>query len=98
MTPEPAHPSPNYHTTSTGRSLSSRQISCRTQIHLSVVPLPTLSVLTHSISSRMGADVWVHIVCVQMRCRHRIGGKRKHIVNASLCDAEDPVPKFHPSN
>ncbi|GFU90222.1 hypothetical protein TNCV_3874261 [Trichonephila clavipes] len=27
-----------------------------------------------------------------------IGGKRRHIVNASLFDAEDPVPKFLPSN
>ncbi|GFX95154.1 hypothetical protein TNCV_3606131 [Trichonephila clavipes] len=27
-----------------------------------------------------------------------IGGKRKQIVNASLCDDEDPVPKFLPSN
>ncbi|GFV87611.1 hypothetical protein TNCV_778951 [Trichonephila clavipes] len=27
-----------------------------------------------------------------------IGGKRKHIGDASLCDAEDPVPKFLPNN
>ncbi|GFV15712.1 hypothetical protein TNCV_986951 [Trichonephila clavipes] len=42
-----------------------------------------------------------YIVCFQTRCRHRELSDReqtKHIVDASLCDAEDQVPKFLPRN
>ncbi|GFW53211.1 hypothetical protein TNCV_3294581 [Trichonephila clavipes] len=43
--------------------------------------------------SPMGADVLMHIVSFQTRCRHRIVGKRKHNVKASLFDGPDSLGK-----